>query len=87
MELYRELQGHTACVCSIIAEPILSDEEYSSYRRSVFSGSHDWTIRVWDAAGILFDLIYLFNNILLILFILLLLFKIKLLIIFNINFY
>ena len=50
-ELHRELQGHTSSVCVIISEPKQNSEFYASSQRLVFSGSNDWTIRVWNASG------------------------------------
>jgi hypothetical protein len=50
-ELCKELQGHTASVCVIAAETQTQAQSEQYSQRLVFSGSYDWTIRVWTASG------------------------------------
>mmetsp|Transcript_663 Transcript_663/g.2335 ORF Transcript_663/g.2335 Transcript_663/m.2335 type:complete len:899 (+) Transcript_663:89-2785(+) len=50
-ELHRELQGHTASVTSIAAQPEELVRRAGGLQRLVVTGSHDWTIRVWNSAG------------------------------------
>lgn len=50
-ELHRELQGHTASVSCITAQPEELSQRAGGLQRLVCTGSHDWTIRVWNSAG------------------------------------
>ena len=49
VELAKELQGHTGAVSVIECES--SSFDLNSSQRLVFSGSYDWTIRVWNSSG------------------------------------